>query len=32
VWTRLLLPNGRSIVLEPAADPQGFIGLEDEVE
>jgi type IV secretory pathway VirB10-like protein len=34
VWTRLLLPNGRSIVLErqPAADPQGFIGLEDEVD
>jgi type IV secretion system protein TrbI len=34
VWTRLLLPNGRSIVIErqPAADPQGFIGLEDEVD
>jgi type IV secretion system protein VirB10 len=34
VWTRLLLPNGRSIVLErqPAADPQGFIGLEDDVD
>jgi type IV secretion system protein VirB10 len=34
VWTRLLLPNGRSVVLErqPAADPQGFIGLEDEVD
>jgi type IV secretion system protein TrbI len=32
VWTRLMMPNGRSIVLErqPAADPQGFIGLEDE--
>ncbi|EJW09565.1 Conjugative transfer protein TrbI [Rhodovulum sp. PH10] len=34
VWTRLILPNGRSIVLErqPAADPQGFAGLEDEVD
>jgi type IV secretion system protein TrbI len=34
VWTRLMLPNGRSIVLErqPGADPQGFIGLEDEVD
>jgi type IV secretion system protein VirB10 len=34
VWTRLLLPNGRSVVLErqPAADPQGFIGLEDKVD
>jgi type IV secretory pathway VirB10-like protein len=34
VWTRLILPNGRSVVLErqPAADPQGFIGLEDEVD
>jgi hypothetical protein len=29
-----MLPNGRSIVLErqPGADPQGFIGLEDEVD
>jgi type IV secretion system protein VirB10 len=34
VWTRLILPNGRSIVLErqPGADPQGFIGLEDDVD
>ena len=34
VWTRLILPNGRSIVLErqPGADPQGFAGLEDEVD
>jgi type IV secretion system protein TrbI len=34
VWTRLMMPNGRSIVLErqPAADPQGFIGLEDEAD
>jgi type IV secretion system protein TrbI len=34
VWTRLIMPNGRSVVLErqPAADPQGFIGLEDEVD
>lgn len=30
----LMLPNGRSIVLErqPVADPQGFAGLEDEVD
>jgi type IV secretion system protein TrbI len=28
------MPNGGSIVLErkPAADPEGFIGLEDEVD
>ena len=34
VWTRLLMPNGRSIVLErqPGADAQGFAGLEDEVD
>jgi type IV secretion system protein TrbI len=34
VWTRLILPNGGSIVLErqPAADRQGFNGLEDEVD
>jgi type IV secretion system protein TrbI len=34
VWTRLILPNGRSIVLErqPGADTQGFTGLEDEVD
>jgi hypothetical protein len=30
VWTRLIIPNGRSVVLErqPGADPQGFIGLD----
>jgi type IV secretion system protein VirB10 len=30
-WTRLILPDGRSIVLErqPAADPRGFAGLQD---
>jgi type IV secretion system protein VirB10 len=34
VWTRLIMPNGRSIVLErqPGADPEGFTGLEDEVD
>lgn len=34
VWTRLITPNGRSIVLErqPGADTQGFAGLEDEVD
>jgi type IV secretion system protein VirB10 len=34
VWTRLLLPNGRSIVLErqPGADGQGHAGLEDGVD
>jgi type IV secretion system protein TrbI len=34
VWTRLLMPNGRSIVLErqPGADTQGFAGLEDQVD
>ena len=34
VWTRLIMPNGRSIVLErqPAADAQGYAGLEDEVD
>lgn len=33
-WTRLLLPNGRSIVLEslPGADPSGFAGLQDGVD
>jgi type IV secretory pathway VirB10-like protein len=32
--TRLIMPNGRSIVLErqPGADTQGFTGLEDEVD
>lgn len=30
-WNRLILPDGRSIVLErqPGADPRGFAGLED---
>jgi len=30
-WTRLILPDGRSIVLErqPASDPSGFAGLQD---
>jgi type IV secretion system protein TrbI len=34
VWTRVILPNGHSIVLErlTGADPQGFAGLEDEVD
>ncbi len=34
VWTRLIMPNGRSIVLErqSGADTQGFAGLEDEVD
>ena len=34
VWNRLLLPNGRSIVLErqPGADTQGYAGLEDDVD
>ena len=34
VWTRLLLPNGRSIVLgrQPGADPEGYAGLEDQVD
>jgi hypothetical protein len=33
VWSRLLLPNGRSIVLErqPGADGAGYAGLEDGV-
>ncbi len=33
-WTRLILPNGRSIVLDdlPGADAQGFAGLQDSVE
>lgn len=33
-WNRLILPDGRSIVLErqPAADPSGFAGLEDRVD
>ncbi|WP_306028666.1 TrbI/VirB10 family protein [Stappia sp. MMSF_3263] len=34
VWNRLILPNGRSIVLErqPGADTLGFAGLEDGVD
>lgn len=34
VWTRLIMPNGRSIVLErqPGSDPSGYAGLEDEVD
>ena len=34
VWTRLIMPNGRFIVLErqPGADTAGYAGLEDEVD
>lgn len=34
VWTRLIMPNGRSIVLErqPGTDAEGYAGLEDEVD
>jgi type IV secretion system protein TrbI len=34
VWTRLIMPNGRSIELErqPGADTAGYAGLEDEVD
>ncbi|MGA0599194.1 TrbI/VirB10 family protein [Caulobacter sp. KR2-114] len=34
VWTRLLLPNGRSVALEnlPGGDASGFSGLQDEVD
>nr|WP_232478906.1 TrbI/VirB10 family protein [Roseomonas rosulenta] len=34
VWNRLILPNGRSIVLErmPGADEAGYAGLEDGVD
>ena len=34
VWTRLILPDGRSIVLEnqPGADTQGYSGLQDGVD
>jgi type IV secretion system protein VirB10 len=34
VWNRLIMPNGRSIMLErqPGADPEGYAGLEDEVD
>ncbi|SMH43270.1 TrbI/VirB10 family protein [Azospirillum agricola] len=33
-WTRLIMPDGSSIVLErqPGTDPQGYAGLEDEVD
>jgi len=34
VWTRLMFPNGRSIVLErqPGTDAEGYAGLEDGVD
>ncbi|MEH2595114.1 type IV secretory pathway VirB10-like protein [Bradyrhizobium sp. AZCC 1577] len=34
VWTRLIMPNGRSIILErqPGADTAGYAGLEDQVD
>ena len=34
VWNRLILPNGRSIILErqPGTDTEGHAGLEDEVD
>lgn len=34
VWTRLIMPDGRSIVLDrqPGADREGFAGLEDGVD
>jgi type IV secretion system protein VirB10 len=34
VWTRLILPNGNSIIIEnlPATDVAGYAGLEDEVD
>jgi type IV secretory pathway VirB10-like protein len=34
VWNRLILPNGRSIVLErqPGSDAEGFAGLQDGVD
>jgi type IV secretory pathway VirB10-like protein len=34
VWTQLIMPNGRSIVLErqPGADAAGYAGLEDQVD
>src|SRR3954466_13318586 len=34
VWTRLIMPNGRSIVLErqQGADAAGYSGIEDEVD
>jgi len=34
VWTRLIMPDGKSIVLErqPGADTEGYAGLEDNVD
>jgi len=34
VWTRLILPNGNSVVLDnlPGSDGQGFAGLKDKVD
>ena len=34
VWTRIVMPNGRSVVLErqPGADPEGYAGLQDRVD
>ena len=34
VWTRLIMPNGRSIVLErqPGVDALGYSGLQDEID
>ncbi|MDR3527841.1 MAG: TrbI/VirB10 family protein [Rhizomicrobium sp.] len=34
VWNRLILPNGRSVMLErqPGIDTEGYAGLEDEVD
>ncbi len=34
VWNRLIMPNGRSVLLErqPGADTQGYAGLEDDVD
>ena len=34
IWTRLILPDGSSIVLDnlPATDPAGYAGLEDEID
>lgn len=34
LWTRLLLPNGKSLILDelPASDAQGFAGLQDGVD
>jgi type IV secretion system protein TrbI len=34
VWNRLIMPNGKSIVLErqPGTDSEGYAGVEDEVD